>query len=219
MKKYFGLILIMLLMAVVSFGSSPVFALETPEYVRVIHTIARVFDTTENLQTLTQTQLGERTIKILYLHDVVRVESEENEFYKVEVEVENQTQQGYIYKAAVIDNNLKSPTKFLQTNASITENTFAFEKEGDTFTKTNLQIEKDTRIRLVEGYKTNVQYTRISFTKDGQVVTTYVETSLIKTDGVNRSILLAITLLTLSFSGIGILYKFLKRKEKLNKNN
>ena len=188
------------------------FANSLPNEVRVIFNQARVYSTTNFDEIETQEDVEGITIFIVSLHDVFVVIDEEENFYEIELENE---QTGFIQKNAVIDNSLSSPEIFLQTNAYALTNSSVYEKINNTFVMLNsIQIEKNQRVRILEGYDMANQFTFVSFENEGHVYSYYVKTNQIKPDGIDRSILLAITLITIAISAGGILMKIFKPKPK-----
>lgn len=184
------------------------FADSLPEQIRIIHNQTRVYTTTD-LSGVSYEDLNTVTLTIVYLHEVYNVVSEQGDFYEIEVSETT----GYVLKVAVIDNSLKSPEKFLQTNAHILTDTSLYEKIDDTYSEVqNKILTTGTAVRLNSGYDSQTQYTYISYEQDGQIYNYYVLTSHVKSDGLDRSVLLAISLIFISVSVGGILMRILKPK-------
>jgi hypothetical protein len=219
MKKMF-LILILSLFLFLGVNTSPQisFAATLPEQVRVVHNFARIFSTSQNLEILSQQELDQVTIKLALLDDVFNVTGEEVEVYIISFEHNQENTTGYIFKSAVIDNSIKSPEIFLQTNATVTQNSSVYKLENEVFEKVeNITLEKGSQVRLQEKMSSKNTYTLVSFNHNGQRLNYYVETQNLKPNGVSRAILTAITLIFVSVSAGGILLGIFKRNNKSTK--
>lgn len=214
MKKILITTLILFSMLILSVTPLITFADNIPAKVRVIFNQTRIYITSDlsTLQNIEHVQAI--TIRTAFLHEVFDVVGEVDDLYEVQLEEQN----GYIAKIAVIDNSLSSPQAILQTNAKTTTNVFAYEKIGDTYFKhEEITLSKDARIRILNGYDKGKEFTLISFEKDNTAYTYYVKTALVDPDGIDRSIILAITLILACVSGGLILIKIFKPKRKLIK--
>lgn len=212
MKKNLMTTFILLGMLILSVTPLITFADSIPQQVRVIFNQTRIYSTSDlsGLESLEDVQTV--TIRIAYLHEVFTVVNEIGNLYEIELENQN----GYILKIAVIDNSLSSPQAILQTNAKTTTQVFAYEKIGDTyFQHEEVTLQKDTRVRILDGYDKGKQYTLVSFEKENISYTYYVKTALIDPDGIDRTIVLAITLILACISGGLVLFKIFKPKRKI----
>lgn len=218
-KKFYLALLMLVVFLLAPNGKQIVFANSFPETIRVIYNFTYIYSVDETV--IEATEIEDRTelvAKIAYLHDTFTVTNQTPKMFEIEFEKEEQTLVGYIYKTVVIDNNLISPEKYLQTNASITKQAEVFEKENDNFIKLeNLSLEIGTKVRLLETLSNKNEYTLISFNHDNQVMIYYVKTSSLKADGISRSILTAITLLFVSFSAGSVLLTIFKRSNQKKK--
>jgi hypothetical protein len=187
------------------------FASAAPQQVRVIFNQTRIFNTSDFSEITAQQQLEQITIKTAQLHEVFDVVAEQEDFYLIEVSA---GVLGYVQKIAVIDNSITSPKTYLQTNATLKTQTKVFEKINNTFIEQPLQLPSGTRLRLLNGFDKSTQYTLVSFEQQNQVYTYYVKTNLVDPDGIDRNILLAITLIISALSIGALLTKILKPKIK-----
>lgn len=204
--------LILLSMLILSVTPLITFADNLPTQIRVIFNQTRIYSTNKlsGLETLEDVQ--SITIRMAYLHEVFIVVDEIDDLYEIQLEEQN----GYILKISVIDNSLSSPEAILQTNAKTTTEVFAYEKIGETYFKhEEITLQKDTRIRILDGYDKGKQYTLVSFEKENITYTYYVKTALIDPDGIDRTIILAITLILACVSGGLVLFKIFKPKRKI----
>lgn len=221
LKKIFLLAFITLSFLLVPTAKQIVFANEVPEQVRVIYSFTYIYSADELvLETTEKEQREEYVLEIASLHQVYLVVEQTEKMYKIEFEKQNETLAGYIYKSVVIDNKTKSPTKYLQTNATITKDAEVFKKEENTFVKVeNILLEKNTKARLLEKLTSANEYTLISFTSNNTIEYAYVKTNHIKADGMSRSVLVAITLILTSISVGSVLLTIFKRNNKKKKQS
>lgn len=213
MKKLLLFITCLFTLFVMSASSLISFAATLPEQIRVIHNQTRIYSTTD-LSEIEMQDTQAVTIAIANLHDVFDVVSEQGDFY--EINILDTT--GFVLKVATIDNSLKSPEKFLQTNAHILTDTSVYEKINNEYVLVeNKTLLKDTQVRLNNGYDNSVQYTYISYDDNGQISNYYVLTAHVKSNGLDRSVLLAISLIIISVSVGGILMRIFKKNKINNK--
>lgn len=190
------------------------FATSLPNEVRVVFNQTRIYSVSDLASLETIEQVEGATIKKATLHEVFSVVGEIDDLYEIELESGN----GFISKIAVVDNEISSPQSILQTNAKTITDVFVYEKIGNTYYKhEEITLQKDTRIRILDGYSKGKDYTLISYEKENLTYSYYVKTALIDPDGIDRSIILAITLIVACVSGGLVLLKIFKPKTKIIK--
>lgn len=220
-KQFYILLLLVFAILLAPNGKHFVSASSLPENVRIIYNYAYIYNADENVVESTEKENQSSLIeKVALLYETYKVVDQTSKMYKIEFENDEQTLNGYIYKSAVIDNLLRSPEKYLQTNATITKKANIFKKENDMFEKVeNLSLEKGSKVRLLETLSNKNKYTLISFNHENSILVYYVETQTIKADGISRSILTAITLIIVSISAGSVLFTIFKRNNKRKKQS
>lgn len=215
MKK--TLIFFMLILTLVLIQTSPNYVLaspNTPQKIRVIFNQTRVYSTNDLSSITTLEELEAVTLQDVFLHDVFNVKSDSGDYYEIWL---TPTISGYIQKIAVIDNDISSPTVFLQTNGYALTQSYVYEKINNVYYQLNtITISQNQRIRILNGYDKSQEYTFVSFTNSNSIDSYYVKTNNIKPDGLDMSILMAISLIIISISIGGILFKIINKKAKIN---
>ncbi len=146
-------------------------------------------------------------------------------FYKIIIYgiVENVTENetGYVLKAHTLDSSVSSPEKTLDDNATIkNDNTmvYSYDVSQDKYTETGIVLNKDTPVRVLDGYDTNKQYTYISFYgENNEILMYYVETANLNVPGINWSIIVAISTLITCLAILSIILRIKGRKKKKTK--
>lgn len=143
-------------------------------------------------------------------------------FYKISiyniVENSQETDFGYVMKAHCLDASINSPQKQLDYNAKIkNDNAYVFEYDQITnsYNKVNISLNKNTKIKILDGYDKNKTYTYISFyNEDDDIVSYYVKTTDISVDGINYSVIVAISTLITCAVIISIVFGLKGKKRK-----
>ena len=143
-------------------------------------------------------------------------------FYKISiyniVENSQETDFGYVMKAHCLDASINSPQKQLDYNAKIkNDNAYVFEYDQITnsYNKVNISLNKNTKIKILDGYDKNKTYTYISFyNEDDDIVSYYVKTTDISVDGINYSVIVAISTLITCAVIIYIVFRLKYKKIK-----
>ncbi len=223
MKK---LVFSLFFLFVLLFAAAPAhisFAATLPQQVRVVHNSARIFSqeilNQTDIQGLNKEQLDQLTIKLALLGDVFDTVEMQDDFYKINFKNEDeQLKSGYIFKAVVIDNAIKSPEIFLQTNASTTSECEIYTFENQQYHKVeNIVLPQGTPVRLQQKLSAKNQFTLVSFMFNNQRYDAFVKSENLKQDGVSRSVLTAITLTFVSISVGSALLAIFKRNNKKTK--
>lgn len=135
--------------------------------------------------------------------------------------VENGNVVGYVLSTVVVKNTSEELKVNFQSNATLNSPSQVYELIGESYNlmkyKENaILLEKGTNIKILNGYKKDLEYTQISFEYDNQILTGYVRTENVKISGFNYYLLIAIFLLLIIFSTvIPIIVKNWKKKRKL----
>lgn len=131
-------------------------------------------------------------------------------FYKVEFNYN----QGYIFANHATTN--ESPKRYLDYNGYVKSNEaelFALVENSYNTIKTKLK--KDHQIRILDGYDSKKEFTLISYEIDDTIYTHYIKTADIHANGVNKSIIISISLIISCVSIILVLFgSNLKKKRK-----
>ncbi|MDD4685834.1 MAG: SH3 domain-containing protein [Clostridia bacterium] len=170
-----------------------------PEQIKVITNKANVYAEADiNSSVLYEAQYGE-----IFLVQVI-----ENNFYKISFD----DNIGYILIAYVLDINIKSPKIYLDTNAIVTHESKVYSLEGYAEVS-DIVLFKETRVKVLNGYDIDKQYCKISFLHNDEVVTYYISTSNITSDGVSTRTIISITLMIVCVFIFLILYSFFRGKK------
>ncbi len=197
------------------FIAMPTYA-ETPIEVRVIYDSTKIYSSTFDFS---QEEFEESSeIKIAELHEVFEIDTSLNpdneNFYYVKITNENgiYIESGYILKTACIDNSLSSPQKQLSTNAKIIASANIYTFDGENYVQIpELKLDEGIRVKIISGWDKNKEYTQITYQiEDGPLITNYVKTSTLNPDGIDYSIVLAITFIVIGVSITLILIKIIK---------
>jgi hypothetical protein len=129
---------------------------------------------------------------------------------------------GFVLIAHTVDYDKQSPQKKLDSNASVkNDNSEIFTKdttENDKYTKTDIVLKKGTKVKILDGYNKDKQYTYISFyDENNNIVSYYIQTKDLAVSGVNYSLIVGIMSLITCVSIILILFGIKGKKKKLLK--
>ena len=145
---------------------------------------------------------------VLHHGDKVTYLGEQDQFYFVKITDEKE---GYIYKYYLANEN--SRIIYPTFNASIREDCHLFDSSGN---DTGIVITKNQRVFLYEGFKNKETFCPVQVVVDDQLYNGYIETKNIKPDGVNASLIIAISaisaVVTITLSLV--LIKNRKKKKK-----
>lgn len=202
MKKKLAFILVLFIfcLGLLCNNANPkVYAIsDKPESVRVITSTTCIYKTPSITGTILKDDVLKDTI-----FKVDNLGIDYDDFYRVYIYniVENaeETDLGYILKAHALDATISSPIKKLDSNAviqSLKAKTYSYNSNDKTYSETSHVLDKNTPIRILDGYDKNKEYTYISFTDENDVIISYyVKTSDIYVQGVNYSVIIAISTL------------------------
>ena len=129
---------------------------------------------------------------------------------------------GYVLSTTVVKAGNSELKVNFQSNARLNSISDVYELFGNSYNlmeykNSTLKLEKNTEIKILNGYDKHTEYTQISFEYDNQILTGYVRTENIKISGFNYYFLIAIFLLVIIFSTvIPIVVKNWKKKKKLS---
>ncbi len=207
MKKFIVAMLTMIM--VVSIGS-PFYAYadntnSNPKEIRVVAVSTRLYNSPD----ISDVMIFEGSEVRVYHGEIFEVLSSVVNSYSF-YEINYNEKSAYILKAYVIDNTINSNSVKLDTNGSVIENVNLYEKVGENFNELELMIEKDTRIKILEKMQ---DYTKISFEKDGEILTYYIPNTYLSADGMSSNGIIAISLIITCTSIILILFGFKKKKK------
>ena len=143
-------------------------------------------------------------------------------FYKIYtlniVQGAGQNDYAFVLISQTLDTTITSPTQKLDTNAKIKSETapiFNYDSNTGVYTQTETNLVKDTKVRVLDGYDANKRYTYISYQiNNGEIKYGYVLTSDISTEGINYSIIVAISTLVVSISILSIVFGLKGKKKK-----
>ena len=129
---------------------------------------------------------------------------------------------GYVLIAHTVDYSKQSLHKRLDSNATIkNDNSQIFEKdttEDGKYNKVDIILNKGTKVKILDGYDKNKQYTYISFyDNNNNIVSYYIQTKDLSVSGVNYSLIIGIMSLVTCVSIILILLGVKGKKKKLLK--
>ncbi len=171
-----------------------------------------------------QPSLKSTIVKKLDVGIVLTVDTEflDDMFYKVSsyqiIEGASETDFAYVLKAHTLDNQINSPEKSLDYNATIKNDDsflYTYDTNTKTYTKTNISLKKDTKVRILDGYDKNKEYTYISYQNEsGEILSYYIETENLKVNGINYSVIVAISTLITCVIIISIVFGIKGRKKK-----
>ena len=197
-----------------NFASSFAYATNIPSQIK----------TTLTTNIYEQANIKSNIIKQLETGVVLNVDTEflNDTFYKISiyniVENSQETDFGYVMKAHCLDASINSPQKQLDYNAKIkNDNAYVFEYDQITnsYNKVNISLNKNTKIKILDGYDKNKTYTYISFyNEDDDIVSYYVKTTDISVDGINYSVIVAISTLITCAVIIYIVFGLKGKKRK-----
>ena len=218
MKKFI-VVTLMLLLTFVTFSKTGAFA-SGEKYVKSLYSGVKVLNEPN-------VDLENNVLLTLNYGDVLKLKQKDtivgddgSNYYIVEVNIEN-VLQGYVLASFVnlVDNS--SPIRNLDANAKTKSEAKIYSKTVDeTFEETGETLNAGESIRIVDGYNSSKQYTRIQYKlENGEIAIGYIETSKIQISGVSRStigaIIIIVTTVSLVLIVFGIKGKHKKALKKL----
>ena len=202
--------------AVFEFNSASFFAFASKE--------PNLVKTTIETNLYAQPSLKSTIVKKLDVGIVLTVDTEflDDMFYKVSsyqiIEGASENDYSYVLKSHTLDNKISSPEKELDYNAQVkNDNSFlyTYDTNTKTYTKTNISLKKNTKVRILDGYDKNKEYTYISYQNEsGEILSYYIETENLKVSGINYSVIVAISTLFTCVVIISIVFGIKGRKKK-----
>lgn len=177
-----------------------------PEKVKIIMNCVSVYESAN---------LNSNTIGNAFFKEIFNVIAIEENFYKIEY---NSTI-GYILTAYAMDFSISSPIINLDTNASLIRDSYVYEYNNEQHKYEiveDIKLKANTRIKILSGYNLNKEYCKVSFQVDEEILTFYILTTNILTDGINSRTIIAITLIVVCITIFLILYSFFRGKKKQN---
>lgn len=172
---------------------------ELPENVKIISNSIKIYQTAD---------VNSEVLGTAYYGEIFEVVSVQNDFYEIIV---SEDVFGYILMAYALDSSIKSPLIHLDTNATLTETSSVFRLVGGEYLEVDdISLEKNTRIKVLDGYDINKEYCKVSFTFQDEIFTYYLLTENIDPDGIGSRFIVAISLIVVCVSIFLILYSFFK---------
>lgn len=139
------------------------------------------------------------------------------EYYLIELDGISNYTQGYVFKSQVLDVTLASPTKKLDSNASIASECETYALDGKNYVLANKKLPAGTKIKILSGYNSSNEYTQIQYADENEkIVTAYVKTSAISVSGISTTLIGAIIIIVTSVSLVLIIFG-IGKKNKVKK--
>ena len=135
-------------------------------------------------------------------------------FYKVESVKEKTYENAYIFSdfVAKVDDIITLPA----FNASINKDALLYNKVGEDFEESDVEVKKGERVFLYDGYDKDASFTPVAIQKNNSLLYGYVPTDVVAPDGVNPLIIYAVTI-AIACIGIIMALLFMKNKKKKSK--
>lgn len=123
----------------------------------------------------------------------------------------------YVLKSQVVDANVNSPQKRLDTNATIAKQGNVYVLNENTYEQTEEVLKEGTKVKILSGYDKQKEYTQIQYQlEDGDIVTAYIKTECLKTSGISRTLIGTILIIITTISLVLIIFGVGgKRKKKI----
>ena len=144
----------------------------------------------------------------------------DTKFYKVSlyqvVDGKGQDDFGYVLISQTLDTSIMSPTAKLDTNAKIkNDDAVLYDLQNETYTPNGKTLKKDTKVRILDGYDKNKEFTYISYqTDNGDIFYSYIKTIDLYVEGINYSVIVAVSTLVACISVLLIVFGFKGKKKK-----
>lgn len=143
----------------------------------------------------------------------LQVIDEENDFYKISFENNNVEELGYVLKSFVLNTNITSQIIYIDTNATIVKTCKTYDFINGQYIEKSTTLENNTRVKLLNGYNSNIPYQQISYQLNEKIITCYIPTNSVEADGLNQRALIAFMLIIVCVSLFLILYGFYRGKK------
>lgn len=127
---------------------------------------------------------------------------------------------GFVLISQTMKADASSPKKKLDFNAKIkNDNSIIYTKNNlGEFVETGKTLNKDTKVRILDGYNKKKEFTYISFyDSNDDIVSYYIKTSDLSVNGVNYSLIIGIISLISCISVILIVFGIKGKKKKKRK--
>lgn len=127
---------------------------------------------------------------------------------------------GFVLISQTIDANNSSPVKKLDFNAKIkNDNSVIYTKNNaGEFVKTEGTLNKNTEVRILDGYNKKKEFTYISYyDNNNNIISNYIKTTDLSVSGVNYSLIIGILSLISCISAILIVFGIKGKKRKKSK--
>ena len=146
--------------------------------------------------------------------DEVEVLSENGQFFEITFE----SGTAWVLSCYVLESGNYGIVTFPDFNASVKYNTFAYNLVDDNYEITTISVSKDSRVKILSGYDNKKDYTEVYIVNEGRVRVCYILTEAISPDGVDPTIIIAISLTATALGIIFILMgvSFTKKRRKQN---
>lgn len=182
--------------------SSFMFADTIPTEIKVISDTAEVYETADTTSTVIKTALFSEKYEVVDIS---------GDFYEIEITT---TQNGLIQTAFCMDSSFKPIESILDTNAIITRESNVYIKYGTQYTQVSgITLSENTRVKLLSGADGTSEYSFITFSADGELLTYYVLSDNIDADGFPLRTLIALMLIVTCVALFLIIYTFYKNKK------
>lgn len=213
MKNIVKITLLMIAL-ILSFKTNNMAFAENENYVKVIYSTINIYS---NPDIDTSTILCAKTYgEKLKLISTEKVQGEDGFLYfNIELTDVAEADKGYVFCSQVLDVNLSSPIKDLDHNGSVNKEATVYVKEENSFVSTSVKLAPNQKIKILDGYDSNTQFTRIQY-KDtnGEIITAYVKTADIKTSGISRGTIGAIIIIITTVSLVLVLFGIKGKRKK-----
>lgn len=209
------IIKILLLVALIlSFSHSKVTFAESENYVKVLYSTINVYSQANiNTSSVICTKTYGTKLKLI---DVENVQGEDGYlYYNIEINDITEVNSGYVLCSQVLDINISSPSKDLDYNGSLNKESIVYLKEENTYISTGNKLEENKKIKIIDGYDANTEYTRIQYKdQNGEILTAYVKTVDIKTSAISRETIGAIIIIVTTVSLVLVLFGIKGKRKK-----
>ena len=196
---------------------APIYADTLPSEVRVISVSATIYSEASLSSPM---MTGESELKVEHGR-TFSVIGESGDFYQISFTItigETQTQTtGYLLKAYCLDTSIKGQHVNIQTNAHLRNDSVVYNLNGENYEESEISLEKDFRVRLVDGFDQSLRYTRVMFDYNGETLMGYISTGEVIPDGISMNTAIAIGLIIASVSIILILFGFSRHNKRKKK--
>ena len=217
MKKFIYCCLIFVLVCL-GFGCNNFVLAEEPTSVRI----------TLETKLYSQPDIWSEIVATVKVDTVLQVDNSQiyPKFYKVKIfnVVENALEDdvAYVLKIHCVDDSIRqSPIKKLDGNATIKNDNaklYSLDLATNDYIETDITLAKDTKVRILDGYDKNKEFTFIAYQNaDGEIMNYYIKTADLSVKGVNYSVIIAISTLITCVSILLIIFGIKGKKRKKNK--